>query len=138
MKFIALVVLSLFIVPSVFAANVLHRTTKRYLRSVNTPDFPVAEWIINPDLSAVQGLHPRYWKIVGDTVTPMPQAERDVVNNDRRSQMHDRSMQGLDDTFEVWSMAILELLSEINKDRPLGRQISETEFKAAVRARLGN
>ena len=61
-------------------ANVLHRTTKQYLTSVNTPDFPVLDWIHNPDLSAVTGFAPKYWTISGDAVALMSQSERDAVD----------------------------------------------------------
>lgn len=63
-------------------ANVLHRITKEYLTSVNTPDFKRSEWIINPDLTAVEtakvGLP--YWKIDGDQVLPMTTAEQADYN----------------------------------------------------------
>ena len=45
-------------------ASVLNKQTKAYLVSVNTPDYPESEWIINPDMSEVVGLAPKYWKIV--------------------------------------------------------------------------
>lgn len=61
-------------------ANVLHRTTKQYLISVNTPDFPTQDWIHNPNLVAVTGFASKYWTISGDTVTLMSQAERDAVD----------------------------------------------------------
>lgn len=61
-------------------ATVVHRTTKELRRSVNTPDFDVADWIINPDLSAVRGQPSKYWVITGDSVTLMDQAARDVVD----------------------------------------------------------
>ena len=61
-------------------ANVINRTTKQYLRSVNTPDFPVEDWIINPDLSALESVPQKYWKVVGDTVVEMDQAEKDAVD----------------------------------------------------------
>lgn len=63
-------------------ADVLNRTTKVYLQSVNTPDFDVADWIINPDLSLVLPQEPNsiYWNIVGDVVTEMTQPEKDAVN----------------------------------------------------------
>lgn len=61
-------------------ANVLHRTTKEYRTSVNTPDFPVVDWIHNPDLSVVTGFAPKYWEIRGDLVGLMDQAERDAVD----------------------------------------------------------
>ena len=61
-------------------SNVLNRTTKDYLESVNTPDYPIADWIISPDLSDVAGVPSRYWKIVGDTVSEMNQSEKDAVD----------------------------------------------------------
>jgi hypothetical protein len=57
-------------------ANVLNRTTLEYLQSVNTPDFPEQDWIINPDLSSVEGVSSRYWKIDGDSVIPMTAEEQ--------------------------------------------------------------
>jgi hypothetical protein len=62
-------------------ANVLNRTTKQYLTSQNTPDFDPVDWIINPDLSAVQGFASQYWNIVGDVVSPMNLAARNAVDD---------------------------------------------------------
>ncbi len=56
-------------------ASALHRTTKQYLNSINTPDYPEVDWIINPDLSAVIGWDSKYWVITDDVVTLMSQAE---------------------------------------------------------------
>jgi len=61
-------------------SNVLHRTTKQYRRSVNTPDFPTSDWIINPNLSSVQNVPVKYWKITDDTVSEMSQAEKDSAD----------------------------------------------------------
>jgi len=61
-------------------ANVINRTTKQYLRSVNTPKYPVALWIINPDMSEVQSTPKEYWKISGDLVLEMTSEEKAVVN----------------------------------------------------------
>ena len=63
-------------------SNVVHRTTKKYLRSVNTPDYPVEDWIINPDLSAVVQVPNKYWKIAGDVVTEMDLTEKSAVDRD--------------------------------------------------------
>jgi len=35
-------------------ADVINRTTFQYLRSVNTPDYPVADWIINPTAAEIR------------------------------------------------------------------------------------
>lgn len=61
-------------------SNVINRTTLEYLTFVNTPDYPTEEWIINPDLSAVQSVDKKYWKIDGDTVIEMIQVEKDAVD----------------------------------------------------------
>jgi hypothetical protein len=61
-------------------ANVLNRTTKEYFESVNTPDFPSVDWLINPDLSQVAGLPIKYWKISGDSVVAMSGAEQAAVD----------------------------------------------------------
>ena len=61
-------------------ADVLNRTTLQYLQSVNTPDYPVVDWVINPDLSGVAGVPQKYWKLTGDVVSEMSQAEKDAVD----------------------------------------------------------
>lgn len=58
----------------------VHRRTKRLVPSGNTPDFPIVDWIINPDLSAVVGWESRYWTIDGDKVLLMSDAERAAVD----------------------------------------------------------
>ena len=61
-------------------ANVLNRANPLDFRqSVNTPDFPVSEWIINPDLSAVGDLHRAFWKVNGDAVEAMSRGEQNDV-----------------------------------------------------------
>jgi len=71
-------------------ADVIHRTTLQHLRRVNTPDYPFSDWIggVNVDgtnsaplnLAAVSGVAKKHWKIVGDTVAEMSQAEKDAVD----------------------------------------------------------
>jgi hypothetical protein len=63
--------------PSEF---VLHRKTKAVERNVHTPRYSPADWLIEPDLSDVQGVDKKYWKIVGDSVLQMSQAEKDAVD----------------------------------------------------------
>ena len=57
-------------------ADVVHRTTLEYLRSVNTPEYPVIDWIINPNLSALAAVPQRYWKVSGDLVVEMTAGEK--------------------------------------------------------------
>lgn len=61
-------------------SNVLNRVTKQYLLSVNTPDYSTNEWIINPDLSRVQEVDNKYWKVVGDSVVRMDDREASAVD----------------------------------------------------------
>lgn len=64
-------------------ASVLHRTTKEFRGSVNTPDFDAGTWIINPDLSAVTGQPNKYWIIDppgSDTVRLATLAEQAVID----------------------------------------------------------
>lgn len=61
-------------------ADVVNRTTRVYLRSVNTPDYPASDWIINPNLSAVAGVPTQYWAISGNTITEMSPAQKAAVD----------------------------------------------------------
>ncbi len=45
----------------------------RYLKSVNTPDYPDA--VVNPDLSAVDGVNPLYWKERNGSIVEMTPSE---------------------------------------------------------------
>lgn len=64
-------------------ADVFNRTTGQYLKSVNTPDFDVADWIINPDLSAVTGQPVKYWIIdppASDTIRLATAGEQTTID----------------------------------------------------------
>lgn len=75
-------------------ANVVNRTTVEYIKSVNTPDYSPAEWIINPDLSALDDVPHRYWKVVGDDVVEMDQAEKDAVDAAIAEKQHESMLMG--------------------------------------------
>ena len=78
-------------------ATVLNRTTFELRKSVNTPDFPVAEWVINPDLTAVSAQPVRYWKIVGNTVVVMNAAEMAVADTNALPRIIPGMMVQIDD-----------------------------------------
>ena len=66
-------------------ADVIKRTANadgvyEYKKSVNTPDFPAATWLINPDVSALSAVPQRHWKVVGETVVEMSTAEKTIVD----------------------------------------------------------
>lgn len=62
-------------------ATVLNRITKELFDSVHTPDYSAPEWLINPDLSAVEGVEAKYWKIRGDEVEEMTAEEKAQVDS---------------------------------------------------------
>ena len=100
-------------------SSVLHRTTRQYLSSVNTPDYPVIDWIINPDLSAITGFANQYWIITGDVITLMDQSARDAVDVTNLSDARDRIANELDKTqdatIEFFKLTIDELNNKADK-----------------------
>lgn len=60
-------------------ADVINRATAELRRSVNTPDYDPGDWVINPDLSAVAGVDPKFWTVDGDSVREMTTAEKDAA-----------------------------------------------------------
>lgn len=81
-------------------ADVLNRTTMQLLSSVNTPDYPSSDWIINPDLSAVAGVAVKYWKVAGDVVAEMDQSEKDVVDAAELAEVKKAARAYIDDECE--------------------------------------
>lgn len=70
-------------------SDVLNRTTKEFLRSVNDPDYPTADWIIEPMVGAQrmrdwidpsQRRTSTYVDIAGDVVTEMSDVDKDAVD----------------------------------------------------------
>ena len=95
-------------------ASVLNRTTRQYLTSVNTPDYPVVDWIIEPDVSAVAGQPGKYWKIVGDVVSLMSAGEQATVDAAEQTARRDAIAAELDQVEDVLRALTLTILDEIN------------------------
>lgn len=66
------------------ARTAINRTSFRYYAGV-PKTLPTGEWIINPDLSTVAGVEQQYWKVDGDSVVEMTQAEKNAVDKLRDS-----------------------------------------------------
>lgn len=61
---------------------VLNKTTKELIESVNTPDYPTSDWVIDPDLSTVDGVPRKYWKVdYYDSLVVMSEQEQIDVDN---------------------------------------------------------
>lgn len=129
-------------------ANVLHRTigatapyTKQYLVSVNTQDYNPSEWLINPDLSAVQGFSPVYWDVVGDSVVLVDQATRDARDAELAAITAAAELQREKDSYDqkaVLRALALVLLDEVNILRAQHSLPPRTAAQArnAIRAKL--
>jgi len=115
-------------------SNVLNRTTKQFLRSANTPDYPTVDWIHNPDLSAVAGQPSKYWIITGDVVTLMDSAAMAVVDAAEAQSLKD----ALEAETQVGALkaVIAGLVDVMNTKLAANKQITFQEVKAAIKARL--
>jgi len=62
-------------------ATALHRLSLELRHSVDPTELPgdPADWLLHPDLSAVEGVPRKHWKIVGDRVAEMTDAEKAAV-----------------------------------------------------------
>lgn len=61
-------------------SNVLNKTTGEYRVSVHDPDFPSAQWFINPNVSAVVSVPTKYWKVGTNPVQEMSTGEKSAVD----------------------------------------------------------
>lgn len=95
-------------------ANVLHRTTKEFRASVNTPDYPPAQWIHEPNLTAVADFASKYWLIVGDVVTLMTAPQRAFVDAAEVEARRDAAVAQMDRLDDLLRATILVLLDELN------------------------
>lgn len=60
--------------------NVLNRVTKELRNSVSPKDYNPVFWILNPDLSHVQGVPVEYWLINGDDIKEMDAQQKAAVD----------------------------------------------------------
>ena len=95
-------------------ANVLNRATREYLHSVNEPDYPVQDWIISPDLTAVIGFGSKYWIITGDSVSLMDAGQRDAVDAAELQAQRDSAAGELDQVENILRAFMLIVLDEFN------------------------
>lgn len=119
-------------------ASVLNRATGEYIPSVNTPDFPAKDWIINPDLSAVTGVPGKYWKIDGDTVSPMSRAERDAVDAAEEVARKNEIVGRFDEQGERMAdiLVLLELFNRLARVVGGVAEIDLAAYKTEYRSRL--
>lgn len=97
--------------------NYLHRTTKRYFKSTSPADLaePLANYIEDPDLAAVEGVPNIYWIITGDVVSEMSQGEKNIVDAALLVIRRDAAIQGeIDEIESVMRQLVRLMVSELN------------------------
>ncbi len=122
-------------------ASVLNRTTKEFRTSANTPDFPVADWIINPDLMAVAGQPIIYWVITGDVVSLASVGEQATIDAALAAAKLTTEKDGAKNSLDVERVlvALVELLpDEFNILRTLHSLPDRTfaGLRTAIRAKI--
>lgn len=114
-------------------ANVLKKTTLEYKESVNTPDYPSSDWLINPDMSAVVNVPRKYWKLVGNNVVEMTQTEKDAVDAEilqrQRDKVTDLDMADL-------KIVLTAFVEVINTRLAANKQITKQELIDAIKAKI--
>ena len=119
----------------------LHRTTKQYLQSADPNELPedLSNYISAPDLSAVAGVPVKYWKIVGDVVTEMSQAEKDAVDAAILDTARNNAVAELDNLEGILRQVLLIIMSEINTLRSEHGLSARTlqQLKTAIRNSFG-
>jgi len=104
----------------------LHRTTKEYFQSIPPDQLaePIANYIDNPDMSAVVGVPSKYWQIIGDIVSEMDAGEKAVVDQAILDVQRDSLIAAQVDGLESVLRQLIKLtISEINI---LRNQFNET------------
>ncbi len=85
--------------------DVLNRTTKEFLKSRNESEYPLATHIHSPNMSAVEGIEPRFRVIEGDNVRAMTAAEKDsnhlpAIQKEKMDAIDARTEALIDEGFE--------------------------------------
>ena len=120
----------------------LHRTTKQFLNSVASADLPEAQanYIEEPDLSAVTGQPNKYWEITGDVISLLDQTARDAVDDAVDTVQLDAVADELTRTRTIMRAFAEVVLDEINILRadmsPPGAPRTLAQLRNAVRSKL--
>ena len=118
----------------------LHRTNKTVLRSVASADLPeaIANYIEEPDLSAVAGQPVKYWLITGDAVSLVDAATRSSIDAALFSTARDALADEIDQNKTFMKAFALVVLDEFNLLRAEHGLPPRTiaQLKTAVRNKL--
>ena len=119
-------------------ADVINVSDLRYLRSVNTPNYPEPTWKHHPDMTAVAGVAQRYWiwDAVAERPIEMNQAAKDVVDADILTSELDGEATKVDDIKDIIRALSQLLVVEFNTHKEIldaaSTATSFTEFQTAM------
>lgn len=114
-------------------SDAIHRTTLQYITSVNTPDYPTADWIINPDLSAVVGQPRKYWKINGNSVQLMNTPEQAAADAAIALAIEDEEVNALDNsTLRRFALIMMDEINILRNEHSLAPR-TIAQLKNAMR-----
>ena len=121
-------------------ANFLHRATKQYLQSADPNGLPepLANYIEEPDLSAVAGQPTKYWTITGDVITLMNNGQRNAVDAALDTARLDSIADELDQTqtiLKAFAEVMLDQLNTLRAEHGLNAA-TLAQLKTAVRNKL--
>lgn len=119
--------------------TVVHRIDK-HVRFVSADDADLfsTDWILNPDLSAVEGVDPKYWKIVGDSITEMSPAEKAVADTDEVSSQRDKTANAAfrpDSHQRAFALLLIDEINLLREQLGLAPRTVK-QFRKALRQKL--
>tara|TARA_R110000822_G_scaffold137399_7_gene274896 strand:- start:61 stop:507 length:447 start_codon:yes stop_codon:yes gene_type:complete len=124
-------------------ADVINKTTLRFLQSVNTPEYPEPDWVVNPDMRAVAGVSPRYWK--WDTGSgrpePMTAAEQVALDLQAVEDARDAIVAQIDRQENILRAVMSAVIGEMNnhsdKTNLILAEIAQATSLADFKTRMG-
>lgn len=122
--------------------NYVHRINKGYFQSIppNELPEPVSNYISDPDMSALQGVPAKYWKIAGDTVVEMSQVEKDSVDTGIVNTRRDAAVENMFENLEGNLRQLVKLMIRENNILRAQHGLSDrtiNQFKTEIRNGYG-
>ncbi len=124
-------------------ADVIHRTTKQFLLSVNDPDYPTQDWIHGPIINGQNfrdaGVETKFVKISGDTLTEMTQGEKDAVLAAELENARDSTateLEAVEGALRAFALVVLDEINTLRSQHSLAAR-TIAQLKNAMRNKLG-
>ena len=118
----------------------VHRTTFQTLNSVASADLPepIANYVEEPDLSAVIAEPVKYWQLVGDIFSLVDQATMDSIDADLLTAARDALADEIDrlETFmRAFALIVLDEINILRAEHGLSARTPK-QLKSALRSKM--